>query len=109
MTVELVGQLLESHPNLFLALRVEERLRTMGGSPMPNRIVDSEWKIRAEWRALFERFPDRFVIGTDEFFGPVGGRIAPQSFEETWRILDQLPPELATKIGRVNAQKLYGL
>lgn len=110
MTVELLRRLLAAHPNLFLALRIEERTRSMGGTPMPNRIVDEAWKLRPEWLALFQAFPDRFVIGTDEFFGIPGqsGR-APQSFEETWRILPELPADLARKIGRDNAVRVYGL
>jgi predicted TIM-barrel fold metal-dependent hydrolase len=110
MTVKLLRRLLKTHPNLYLALRVEERLFAMDRSPMPNRIVDERWQIRQEWRAFFEEFPDRFVIGTDEFFGVPGrSRQAPQSFEETWRILDQLPPALAAKIGRENAVRIYNL
>jgi predicted TIM-barrel fold metal-dependent hydrolase len=110
MTVELLRRLLTAHPNLFLALRVEERPFTMGGSPMPNRIVDRDWRIRAEWRKLFEEFPDRFVVGTDEFFAGTdrSGR-SPQSFEETWCILDQLAPELAARIGRQNAARIYNV
>ncbi|MBI4611973.1 MAG: amidohydrolase family protein [Planctomycetes bacterium] len=110
MTIDLLKRLLAEHSNLCLALRVEERLVTIGGmEPMPHRIVDREWKIDPAWRALFEEFPDRFVIGSDEFFGGPGSRRAPQSFEETWRILDQLPADLAAKIGRENAARIYGL
>ena len=77
---------------------------------MPNRIVDGQGKITAAWRALLEEFPDRFVIGTDEFFCvPGNASAAPQSFEETWRILEQLPADLAKKIGRENAERVYGL
>lgn len=77
---------------------------------MPNRIVDAEWKIKPEWLQLFKEFPDRFVIGTDEFFGiPGRSQRAPQSFEETWRILAQLPSYLANKIGSENALHIYRL
>ncbi|MBI4532713.1 MAG: hypothetical protein HY711_02105, partial [Candidatus Melainabacteria bacterium] len=106
----LLHRLLKAHANLFLALRVEERTLTMGGSPMPNRVVDSQWQIKKEWLELFEQFPDRFVIGSDEFFGiPGKSRRSPQSFEETWSTLKQLPTPLQDKIGRQNALKIYGL
>lgn len=111
MKVELLRGLLRKHENLFMALRVEERLVRIGTrTPMPNRIVDASGRIKPEWTALLEEFPDRFVIGSDEFFGTsTDPRAAPQSFEETWRILKQLPAPLAAKIGRENAVRVYRL
>jgi len=41
---------------------------------------------------------------------PSHGRRAPkfpQSFEETWSLMDQLPEHLARKIGRENAARVY--
>jgi hypothetical protein len=110
LTVDLLRRLLRAHSNLYLALRVEERQFTLGGAPMPNRIVDTNWKIRPEWMQLFGEFPDRFMIGSDEFVG-IPGRTPrrPQSFEETWRILSQLPSALAQSIGRDNAARVYHL
>lgn len=109
MTIWLLRRLLKEHPNLYLALRVEEREYMLGSNkPMPNRIVDKDWKIRPKWLKFFKDFPDRFMIGTDEFMGiPSVTRRRPQSFEETWIILDQLPPSLAKKIGRTNAERIY--
>ncbi len=110
LTIDLVRRLLKKHSNLYFALRVEERLFTMGRTPMPNRIVDRQWKIRPEWIALFREFPERFVIGSDEFIGMPGETSRmPQSFDETWSIIEQLPPDLATKIGRDNAARVYNL
>ncbi len=109
MTTALLKKLLKAHDNLFLALRVEDRPFMIGSkTPMPNRIVDGSWKIKSEWLELFKEFPDRFVIGTDEFFGPPGTK-SPQSFEETWRILEQLPDDIAKKIGHDNAARVYKL
>lgn len=111
MTVGLLRRLLKAHPNLYLALRVEERLLQIDRStPMPNRIVDREGRIHPEWIDLLTEFPDRAVIGTDEFMGiPGKSRRPPQSFEETWRIIDQLQPGLAAKVGRENAIRIYRL
>ena len=110
MTVDLLRRLLRKHPNLYLSLRVEARERTRGGEPMPNRVVDEKGKLRLEWLKLISDFPDRFMIGGDEFVG-IPGRTPrrPQSFEETWRILDQLPPEIAGKVGHDNAARVYRL
>lgn len=111
MKVELLRRLLKAHANLFMALRVEERPVRIGTrTPMPNRIVDPAGKIKPEWLALFDEFPDRFVIGSDEFFGTsTDPRASPQSFEETWGMVKQLPAALAAKIGRENAVKIYRL
>ena len=111
MTVELLDALLESNPNLYMALRVEARTQRIGGGgPMPNRIVDEQGRVKPEWFALFQKYPDRFVIGSDEFIGGIGGKSAsPQSFDETWAMLRQLPPDLAAKIGRENAIRIYNL
>lgn len=109
LTPSLLRGLLSAHANLFLALRVEERPVTKGGEPMPNRIVGSDGKLRPEWLKLFESFPDRFVIGTDQFFGAPGTKKMPASFNGTWRILDQLTPAQAKQIGRENAIRIYRL
>lgn len=110
MTPALMRKLLSAHPNLFLALRVEERMQTKGGTPMPHRILDAGGKIAADWLDLMKSFPDRFMIGSDEFFPPPGSpRRWPQSFDETWKILGQLPADLARQIGRDNAQRIYHL
>jgi hypothetical protein len=109
-TIDLLRRLLKAHPNLYLALRVEERQFTKGGDPMPNRIVDANWQVRPDWIQLISEFPDRFMIGGDEFIG-ISGRTPrrPQSFEETWRILSQFPSTLATQVGRDNAARIYNL
>lgn len=109
MTVDLLRRLLKGHANLFMALRVEDRPLTLGGDPMPNRVVDRDGKVKPDWLELIKEFPDRFVIGTDEFIGPPSARQMPKSFESTWAIVDQLPADVADKVGRANATAIYGL
>lgn len=109
MTTDLLRRLLDDHSNLFLSMRVEERQVVVGGDEaMPNRIVNKNWKIRPEWIKLIGDYPDRFMIGGDEFVGVPGKtRRWPQSFEETWSTIDQLPPDLAKKVGHDNASRIY--
>lgn len=113
MTPELLDRLLSSHPNLYIALRVENRTQQVGNGPRrPNRLVDEEGKLKPEWLALIGKFADRVTIGSDEFFFPVeskGSGRPNQSFEKTWSLLDQFIPELAQTIGRDNARRIYGL
>jgi hypothetical protein len=69
-------------------------------------IVDGSGKLTAEWRSLFERFPDRFLLGSDTW---VPERWA--SYSDTmagyraW--LNQLPPKIAAQIANGNAKALF--
>jgi hypothetical protein len=69
-------------------------------------IVDGAGKLTAEWRALFERYPDRFVLGSDtwisERWASYGDIMAGY---RAW--LDQLPPKIAAQIAHGNAKALF--
>jgi hypothetical protein len=56
-----------------------------------------------EWRALFERYPDRFLLGSDtwvpERWAAYGDIMAGY---RAW--LEQLPPKVAAQIAHGNAQ-----
>jgi predicted TIM-barrel fold metal-dependent hydrolase len=113
MTVELLRRLLETHPNLYLSMRGEKRIYDMNGQLKPNRIIDVNGEIHPEWFELISDFPDRFMVGTDDFFGAAintaSGKSLPTTSYETWGIVNQLPPELAEKVGRSNAARVYNL
>ena len=70
-------------------------------------IVDGGGKLTAEWRALFAKFPDRFLLGSDtwinERWASYGDIMAGY---RAW--LGQLPPELANRIAHGNAKRLFG-
>ena len=85
---------------------------------MRNRPIDEEWKVNEEWLNLFEEFPDRFVMGIDEFInvawdsqGSAPGDLSAGAREpfKGWSILQQLPLEVRQKIGRDNAIGIYDL
>lgn len=113
LNADLVHRLLAAHENLFIALRVEERVFQVGTGnqlPMSNRLVDTQGNIIQEWQKVFEAFPDRFMIGSDEFFNASGSiPIGVASFEATWKFLEQLPDDLAKKIESENATRIYRL
>ena len=50
------------------------------------------------------------MLGSDEFIGPdpKPAKLA-ASFDTTWAILEQLPEELAARIGGENARRVYRL
>src|ERR1700759_450921 len=69
-------------------------------------IVDGSGKLTPEWRALFERYPDRFLLGSDtwvpERWAGYGEIMA--GYRE-W--LAQLPPAAAKQIAHGNARGLF--
>jgi hypothetical protein len=69
-------------------------------------IVDGAGKLTAEWRGLFEKHPDRFLLGSDtwvsERWASYGDIIAGY---RAW--LDQLPPKIAAQIANGNAKALF--
>jgi hypothetical protein len=70
-------------------------------------IVDGAGKLAADWRALFTKFPDRFLLGSDtwinERWATYGDIMAGY---RAW--LAQLPPDVANKIAHGNAKRLFG-
>jgi hypothetical protein len=119
MTADLVGRLMDAHPNLYMSLRVAPPpLTTAGplGLHIRNKLMD-ERGLDAAWLALLKRHSDRFVIGTDTFHlieggtSPVGAFVAGNETKilATNLFLSSLPRDLALKIASENAVRLYKL
>lgn len=96
--------LLERNPNLYMSLRVS---RT--GAPSFLALDDNK-NLKPEWRKLLTDFSDRFVLGSDIFYGGSGrGVEIDDAMGNYWRLLCQLPPEAADAIAYKNAERLYRL
>ncbi len=68
----------------------------------------SDGKVDPQWRAAFEEFPDRFMVGTDTFAPERWYYIGPHAdYSRAW--LSDLPEGLARKIAYGNAQAMLGL
>lgn len=97
-TVELMRRLLEDHPNLYLNIKFRNRLI--------NRPLDADGHLTPEWLNLTRSFPDRFMIGTD-------AKYPEDQDQETLplhrSLLNQLPPDLAHKVGYLNAVRIFNL
>ncbi|MBL8333823.1 MAG: hypothetical protein JNM08_11995 [Rubrivivax sp.] len=89
---EAVREQLRRHPRLWcdLAYRSEH---ASGG------------KVDAAWRAAFEEFPTRFMVGTDTFTPERWHYIGPHAdFTRSW--LPDLPPALAERLAWRNGEEL---
>ena len=69
-------------------------------------VVDGMGKLTGKWRALFEQYPDRFLLGSDtwvpERWASYGEIMAGY---RAW--LEQLPPKVAAQIANGNARALF--
>lgn len=100
-TPGLCRHLLQSHPNLYMDLRINP-MQPGRNSPLAN---GASGAIKPEWLKLFQDFSDRFVVGTDQHYPePLPG---PQRWEAVVLLLNQLPDGLRQKIGMENATRLY--
>ena len=92
---ERVAAMLAKHPKLWGELSYRSGITEGGGRLTP------------EWRALFERNPDRFLLGSDtwvpERWASYGDIMAGY---RAW--LAQLPPKVAAQIAHGNARALFG-
>ncbi len=112
-TAELSRGMLQKHPNLYMSLR-------MGPGHAPENFpMTPEGQIKPEWLAVFQEFPNRFVIGDDQFIIPPnyhGPQLAVDSAhnvsllrDRTLVFLSALPNDLARKFATENAVALYRL
>lgn len=68
--------------------------------------ITSGGKLTAEWRDLFERYPERFLLGSDTWIDQRWDSYAAIMAEyRGW--LGQLPREVAEKIAHKNAETLF--
>lgn len=89
-----VAAMLATYPQLWGELSYRSGITGAGGELTP------------EWRAMFEKYPDRFLIGSDtwinERWSSYGEIMAGY---RAW--LKQLPPDVAAKIAHGNARRLF--
>jgi hypothetical protein len=87
-----VERLLAASPGLFVELALR-------GDVAPGGQLDRAW------RALFLRFPDRFVVGTDTWVPSRWGALV-AGLAETRAWLRQLPEDVAARLAYDNAERL---
>jgi predicted TIM-barrel fold metal-dependent hydrolase len=104
-TTDLCRKMLSKYPNLYMSFKLSPE------SVIETRPISEDLKsIKAEWLQLIKDFPDRFIIGTDQFYvTPGAGPIGPQKTEATRLFMNLLPPDLSQKIGIENPIKIFNL
>jgi predicted TIM-barrel fold metal-dependent hydrolase len=98
-TVPLMLGLLERHANLFMNIKSDR-----AGDRRTAPFAPEEDAIRPGWIAMLRAFPDRFMIGSDEFVDQGTKRL-----ETARRFVDALPADLAPMIAAENAKRVYRL
>ncbi|MFC1807101.1 amidohydrolase family protein [Candidatus Omnitrophota bacterium] len=108
-TVGLTRKLMQSHPNLYMSIRIASGMQKRPAAMKLTFPLDDQGNLKEEWLDLFNEFPDRFVIGSDEIVLRSNKHPSAGSVESTVHMLEQLPDELRRKIGHENARRLYRL
>jgi len=102
-TPALVRQLLQAHPNLYMEIKIDP-LNAGLNSPLDSGATG---KLKPEWLKLFQDFPDRFVIGSDQHYPMPENQ--PQRWQAVITMFNQLPPDVRRKVGVENVGKIYKL
>lgn len=100
----LARRLLDAHPNLYLQLKPE----SSSGS-----LVDAAGNVKPDWLDLIRSFPDRMVLGGDNFY-QAPGAVTPfqrprNNLTNARAFVDKLGGDLGCKVAMENAIRVYRL
>ena len=98
-TVQLMRALLQRHPNLYMSVKSDP-----AGTPA-TAPFKAGGGLKPGWIAMLQAFPDRFVVGSDQFYDQA-------EVIRTHRaraFVDALPANLARKITSENVKHIYRL
>lgn len=98
---DVVGRMMDTHENLWADLSLREF-----GTLDDEGIADAEG-INPEWKSLFLRHPDRFMIGSDTW--NIQRWLGLKGIIDANRIwLGALPKDVADQIAHQNGERLFG-
>lgn len=100
-----VRQMLDSFPNLHMSFRLNR------GAPRPAAALDPSGRVKPAWLTLIGDFPDRFMLGSDSFYGPGGSErgSTEEGLQNLRSLVEQLPSDVARQVARDNAIRVYRL
>jgi predicted TIM-barrel fold metal-dependent hydrolase len=100
-TPALCRRLLAAYRNLYMEIKIDPK-RPGENSPLEG---GASGNLKPEWLKLFEDYPDRFVLGSDQHYPPPGDAI------ERWQALtgffNTLPEDLRKRFGIENVKRIY--
>jgi len=103
-TVELNDRLMRDHSNLYMSFKISPKDSVEATRPI------RDGKVKDEWLDLIRKYPDRFLVGADQFYLAEGaGQIGPRSLEPTMAFFAALPVDLQRKLGQDNPISLFKL
>ena len=101
-TPDMMRDLLKKHDNLYLEIKFDP------GFPGMDPPIGKDGKLKETWLKLYQEFPDRFIIGSDQHFDPPA-TVPLARAQQNALLLDQLPADVRKKIAVENALRIYGL
>ncbi|MCP5102321.1 MAG: amidohydrolase family protein [bacterium] len=107
-TIALTSKLLSENPNLYMSIRIASGMQQRK-IVTPTFPLGGSGRLKQEWLALFQAFPDRFLVGSDEIIKSANNHPSAGSIQSTVGMLEQLPQKLKQQIGYENAYRLYKL
>jgi hypothetical protein len=92
--VEILRELLESYPKLYIELSLRDG------------VVDEGGQLTGQWKSFLEKYPKRFLVGMDTY-KPSRWADLPEIASATRQWLNQLPADVAENISRKNLDRLF--
>lgn len=101
----LIERLLAAHPNLYADLSIRLDPARADNPNLKLSILTPEGALKPEWRALIERFPDRFLFAMDVTEANRHGRI-PELLAAARQAFAPLPRTVEHTVAHGNIQRL---
>ncbi|MEW6593000.1 MAG: hypothetical protein AB1305_04925 [Candidatus Hadarchaeota archaeon] len=103
----IVRSMLENHSNLYadLSTLTPTFKNRYGSSIIPSTLTESDGSINSGWKALFEDYPARFIVGGDKQEW-CSSSFLKEEMEYFRRVLGQLDREIAENIAYKNILRL---
>lgn len=113
LQAEGVGKLLANCDNVWVEFSARDHLKSVSGIP----VADKDGRLREGWLALMQRYPGRFMVGSDPIW-PVTEIDSWHTSDTGWQTVDEvyayhrrwlttLPDDLADRVRYRNAVELF--
>lgn len=105
----IISALMRRHPNLYADISCRNPIIYRQYALADQSLIENgSGRIKADWKNLFEAFPDRFLLGFDIFEENRYQSLTAQ-VDYYRSVLGQLSPTTAEKIAHQNAKRIYGI